>query len=242
MFDNYISSIINNSSYKPKFAIKLDSVNSKQISINTNNDIKDYNLKFDSLKTNSKKKEIRFENTPKTKSKLIKKYSCKCSKIGCNQKYCLCYANGQICNEDCRCIQCENKNTEKLTKSTQKNKLLLCKCTKTGCLKKYCECYNKGQACNPKCKCKDCKNIGINQSLGNISYSINQYTKSNKILDYSSVSNLCNSFNNFDMLQKKRNKTQKQELKIKPLVINKNIKNMFKNIQDKSSTDNTSVL
>ena len=87
------------------------------------------------------------------------KCTCKCTKIGCNQKYCLCFAHGEACNSGCRCINCTNKNILKKNTNILKPKKIKCSCSKTGCLKKYCECYKAGKHCNESCRCRDCDNI-----------------------------------------------------------------------------------
>ena len=39
--------------------------------------------------------------------------SCTCTKSGCNKNYCECYKNKMKCNSLCRCINCENIDSEK---------------------------------------------------------------------------------------------------------------------------------
>ena len=36
---------------------------------------------------------------------------CTCTKSNCNKKYCECYKVGEKCNNNCRCINCFNKNS-----------------------------------------------------------------------------------------------------------------------------------
>lgn len=33
---------------------------------------------------------------------------CKCTKSGCNKKYCYCYSNNKKCGPSCICTNCEN--------------------------------------------------------------------------------------------------------------------------------------
>jgi len=40
------------------------------------------------------------------KQKLLKIHKCNCKKINCVKLYCECFANGEICDERCSCINC----------------------------------------------------------------------------------------------------------------------------------------
>lgn len=37
------------------------------------------------------------------------KKGCTCKKSNCLKRYCKCHLNGQICNELCKCISCQNR-------------------------------------------------------------------------------------------------------------------------------------
>jgi hypothetical protein len=41
---------------------------------------------------------------------------CNCSKSSCVKKYCECYSKGQGCNEQCRCMNCKNKDNSLFSK------------------------------------------------------------------------------------------------------------------------------
>ena len=36
--------------------------------------------------------------------------TCTCTKSNCNKKYCECYKSGKMCNVNCRCLNCKNRD------------------------------------------------------------------------------------------------------------------------------------
>lgn len=107
---------------------------------------------------------------------------CNCKLTECLKRYCSCFANGNVCGDDCECKGCSNfegnlKRAKILEKSIQKNNLkdqnqvknrkiwnkgttpnIGCKCSSSKCSKKYCECFRKGIFCMESCQCKNCEN------------------------------------------------------------------------------------
>lgn len=53
------------------------------------------------------------ENNPAFKTNQLKEsnetMTCTCTKSNCNKKYCECFKGGKCCNDQCRCINCVNK-------------------------------------------------------------------------------------------------------------------------------------
>ena len=49
-------------------------------------------------------------NLDKNKYMMEEQISCICLKSKCLNNYCSCHKSGQICNNNCRCIGCENNN------------------------------------------------------------------------------------------------------------------------------------
>eukprot|EP00828_Plagiopyla_frontata_P031097 TRINITY_DN40936_c0_g1_i1.p2 TRINITY_DN40936_c0_g1~~TRINITY_DN40936_c0_g1_i1.p2 ORF type:complete len:274 (-),score=35.10 TRINITY_DN40936_c0_g1_i1:70-891(-) len=84
--------------------------------------------------------------------------SCNCKKTACLKLYCPCFANGQACNENCRCEDCKNKDDNLNRQSKQQQQPIVCNCKKTSCLKKYCYCFLNGRKCGKECKCEGCEN------------------------------------------------------------------------------------
>ncbi|KRX01940.1 hypothetical protein PPERSA_07585 [Pseudocohnilembus persalinus] len=109
-----------------------------------------------------------------------KKIICNCKKSKCQKLYCECFANQELCSDECNCCDCFNnehhlEDLEKARKETLnrnstafKSKIVEnqnqlehfkgCNCKKSNCQKKYCECFNQGVQCTKHCKCEDCKN------------------------------------------------------------------------------------
>lgn len=88
---------------------------------------------------------------------------CNC-KGKCNNGYCECVKNNNLCNSDCKCsILCTNIENCKLDIEKKelyhKNKLQSCNCKNRNCLSNYCICKKKNIKCTNKCNCCDCYNI-----------------------------------------------------------------------------------
>ena len=108
---------------------------------------------------------------------------CSCIKSGCLRKYCECWANGKICDLNCKCINCNNKpNNIKRIEALKKYKPKVfdsCACVRSKCLKKYCECFALGKKCKEECKCLDCHNKS-DELLNNNSSGFTTPVKTNK--------------------------------------------------------------
>ena len=85
--------------------------------------------------------------------------SCICLKSNCNNNYCSCHKNNNFCNNNCRCLNCQNKgNNVKNTEMKIKVKNM-CKCKNTKCSSLYCECKKNSVNCSKNCLCINCENI-----------------------------------------------------------------------------------
>jgi len=111
---------------------------------------------------------------------------CNCKSSKCLKLYCVCFASEALCNDNCRCTNCENNERNRLTikgskdrikrrRSTAFEKKIViatedmhndvkaihskgCNCKNSNCLKRYCECYRNGIQCSKFCKCTNCLN------------------------------------------------------------------------------------
>jgi len=85
--------------------------------------------------------------------------SCICLKSNCNNNYCSCHKNNNFCNNNCRCLNCQNKgNNVKNTELKIKVKNM-CKCKNTKCSSLYCECKKNSVNCSKNCLCINCENV-----------------------------------------------------------------------------------
>ncbi|CAD8143027.1 unnamed protein product [Paramecium octaurelia] len=101
-----------------------------------------------------------------------KSLRCKCNKSMCLKQYCDCFANGNMCTNQCQCQGCHNSEEymEEREEAISKLKIqntsfekeapigISCKCKKSKCTKKYCDCYQNKQKCNDNCQCNNCEN------------------------------------------------------------------------------------
>ncbi|CAK86795.1 unnamed protein product (macronuclear) [Paramecium tetraurelia] len=100
----------------------------------------------------------------------INERSCNCKKSQCLKQYCDCFANGQMCSENCNCVGCFNNTLNMEQRKEAKVQIINrdpgafkqsfkgCNCKKSGCQKKYCECFLSGLACTHLCRCDGCLN------------------------------------------------------------------------------------
>ena len=133
----------------------------KNISKIQNNNF-DYNNNSNNININLKEN---ISNTNSCNSNInSEQISCICLKSKCLNNYCSCHKNGNLCNKNCRCINCKNvynninNNNSNLCTELKKNK---CKCKISNCFSCYCECKKRGIACTDECLCINCKNIEI---------------------------------------------------------------------------------
>jgi hypothetical protein len=105
---------------------------------------------------------------------------CTCVKSKCLKLYCECFASGQLCNDQCKCLECKNREDTRLpdnrdipgnqaasksesvpSQSTKRGERAVrnqCSCRRSSCTKKYCECFNACTTCNANCRCYNCMN------------------------------------------------------------------------------------
>jgi len=111
------------------------------------------------------KAESAFENQNVTfKMKTSHRFKCKCKKSNCQKLYCECFTNKEFCNDNCKCVDCENNllQLRKKVKREQIESKIFCKCTKSNCRKNYCECRKAGKFCDSSCRCLSCENRNQN--------------------------------------------------------------------------------
>ena len=89
--------------------------------------------------------------------------TCICLKSNCNNNYCSCHKNNNFCNDNCRCLNCQNKNEkDKISKIKEIKKTIgknICRCKNTKCTSLYCECKKNSIQCSKNCLCVNCANI-----------------------------------------------------------------------------------
>ena len=121
-------------------------------------------LNIDPKKLELKKSVTVFQSTPVIK--IDKKFKCTCLKTKCLKKYCVCFLNGEICDENCECCDCSNLTIRDKQISVEAG---FCKCVGSQCQKLYCECFKNGRACGVQCRCVSCKNKVNNFGIQHIS-------------------------------------------------------------------------
>ena len=135
-----------------------DNDNDNDIIISDNNSVKENvsnepenNLNNNIIKKNNCSESNVIENN--------EQISCICLKSNCNNNYCSCHKNNNFCNNNCRCLNCQNKgNNVKNTEMKIKVKNM-CKCKNTKCSSLYCECRKNSVNCSKNCLCINCENI-----------------------------------------------------------------------------------
>ena len=85
--------------------------------------------------------------------------SCICLKSNCNNNYCSCHKNNNFCNNNCRCLNCQNKGNNVKNTEMKINVKNMCKCKNTKCSSLYCECKKNSVNCSKNCLCINCENI-----------------------------------------------------------------------------------
>ena len=90
---------------------------------------------------------------------------CNCRKSKCLKLYCECYANRRICDNECRCLDCQNTSEIVFQNGSLKHGSIKekwkdhgCSCRRSECIKKYCNCFMYTEICSAKCRCVGCKN------------------------------------------------------------------------------------
>ena len=135
-----------------------DNDNDNDIIISDNNSIKENvsNEPENNLNNNIIKKNNYSESNVIDSNEQI---SCICLKSNCNNNYCSCHKNNNFCNNNCRCLNCQNKgNNVKNTEMKIKVKNM-CKCKNTKCSSLYCECKKNSVNCSKNCLCINCENV-----------------------------------------------------------------------------------
>ena len=111
------------------------------------------------------------------KRRRVKNGTCNCKKSKCLKLYCDCFAASIVCGDECKCVDCKNRESEPLAISMARNAILRrntdafvpkiahgtmhtrgCKCKHSQCKKGYCECFQSGVQCTQYCECTDCCN------------------------------------------------------------------------------------
>jgi hypothetical protein len=118
----------------------------------TDRKIHSHFLNVDPKRLELKKSISVFQSTPVVK--VEKKFKCTCSKTKCLKRYCVCFVNGEICDENCECCDCMNI----IHREKNKVEVGFCKCVGSQCQKLYCECFKNGRECGSHCRCVSCKN------------------------------------------------------------------------------------
>ena len=85
--------------------------------------------------------------------------SCICLKSNCNNNYCSCHKNNNFCNNNCRCLNCQNKGDNIKNNGFKVKMKSICKCKNTKCSSLYCECKKNSVNCSKNCLCINCENI-----------------------------------------------------------------------------------
>ena len=85
--------------------------------------------------------------------------SCICLKSNCNNNYCSCHKNNNFCNNNCRCLNCQNKGTNVKNTELKIKVKNMCKCKNTKCSSLYCECKKNSVNCSKNCLCINCENV-----------------------------------------------------------------------------------
>ena len=98
--------------------------------------------------------------------KITERTMCTCKRIRCLKLYCDCFRKGVFCGYLCKCIGCENveSNKEKIDSLVcdvalnKRKEESCCNCKMSFCEKSYCPCLKLGKGCSSNCQCFNCKN------------------------------------------------------------------------------------
>ena len=136
--------------------INIYNNNDNDIIINDNNNIKEDIPNKSENDLNVAKKNNSGESNVLDNNEQI---SCICLKSNCNNNYCSCHKNNNFCNNNCRCLNCQNKGDNMKNNGFKVKVKSICKCKNTKCSSLYCECKKNSVNCSKNCLCINCENI-----------------------------------------------------------------------------------
>jgi hypothetical protein len=140
-----------------------------------------------------------------------KEFTCTCTKSNCQKNYCDCFKNGQLCGDNCRCIEC--KNTKDIETKLKPEKFTI----------EYVRVH-----VNSDIKVKEGKFIfnkieNYNSLINNNNYNLSLNNRFNSSTTFNSLNNKnCNHLKNEENKKNKSDKDIKHENKEKENINSKN--------------------